>query len=85
MRQRCVTNRCREGLAHGDQDEREDDAPRRDDGRDGLAGGRRCVEVQGAGDRGENRLDDLEEDGKLPFLGLAVGWVRVWSREDLFL
>lgn len=80
VRQRCVANGRRQRLAYRDEQEREDDAPRGDDGRDGLAGWRRCVEVQGAGNGGEEGLDDLKEDGELPFLGRAVGGVRVRCR-----
>lgn len=85
VRQSGVAYGCGERLAQRDEQERGYDAAGRDDTRDGLAGGRRRVEVQEARCRREEGLDDLEEDGELPFLGDARVRVGVRGRQDLLL
>lgn len=85
MRERRVADGRGKGLADGDEDEWQYDALVRDDGRDRRACGRRVPEVAKAGDGREKRLNDLQEDGKLPFLWGVGGRIGIRGGEDLFL
>lgn len=84
VRERCHAERRGQRLREGDQEKRREHAVRGDDWRDGLAAGRGPPEVQGAGDRGQDRLDGKEEDGELPHLGRAVA-IGVGRRRDALL
>lgn len=85
VRERRIANGRGEGLADGDEDQGQDDALGRDDGRDGRACGGRVPEVAEARDGREERLDDLQEDGKLPFFWSVCGRIGIRGGEDLFL
>lgn len=69
VRQARVAERAGEAARDGDEGQRREDRPGGDDGRDGLALGRRGEEVHGADGGGEEGLDGVEEHGELPLLG----------------
>lgn len=72
-----------EGARQRDEEQRHQDARRRDDGRHGRALGRAEPQIHGARRGGEERLDGVQEHGVLEQLGLA--WRAVRCRRELFL
>jgi hypothetical protein len=83
MRKRSVSERAGETARKGDEGEGSEDAARGDHGRNWAVARCRGVEVDGAYDGGEDGLDGVEKDGKVPDLGGIGRAVR--RRRELLL